>query len=244
MRMWVFSKRNMKEILLDPLTLIFGAGFPVLMLLILHSIGTAAQVEQFRMSVFAPAMAVFGLSFIMLFSALLVAKDRVSSFLLRLFASPMRASDYLIGYALPLLPVALMQGVICFGTALLLGLELSFNILFALVMLIPVSLLFIGIGLLLGTLLSDKQVGGIASVVVNIATLFGGAWFDLGLLSNTLKNICYALPFAHAIDLIRACISGNMDNFVVDLLFVLGYALAFITLATIIFHRRMKSGKA
>ena len=69
MKVFVFAKRCLKEILRDPLNLAFGLGFPVAILLLLSAIQTNVPVELFAIESLAPGAAVFGLSFMTLFSA-------------------------------------------------------------------------------------------------------------------------------------------------------------------------------
>ena len=179
MRMLAFAGRNRKEILRDPLSLVFGVGFPVallgMMTMMQHSLN--APVVVFGLDVFTPGMAVFGLSFISLFLGMLVAGDRSSSFLMRLFASPLTGAEYILGYSLPMVPVAIAQSTICFGTAVALGLPFTPRMFVAILALIPVGVLFIGFGLLIGSNLAASQVGGIASILVNVSTLLSGTWF-------------------------------------------------------------------
>lgn len=245
MRMLTFAGRSGKEILRDPLSLVFGLGFPVgllvMMNLMMRSVpGMAGAATQFTIGQFTPAMAVFGLSFLAMFLGMLIATDRESSFLARLFASPLQAWEYLLGYALPLLPIALGQGVICFATALLLGLTPSWDLLAAVLTLLPVALLFISIGLLMGACLRGRQVGGVGSLLVNAATLLGGAWFPLELMAGTFKRVCYLLPFAHAVDAVRAAAAGSYGDVLPHLLPVLLYTAALAALAAALFRGKMK----
>jgi ABC-2 type transport system permease protein len=129
MRFSVFAARNRKELLRDPINLAFGIGFPVVLLLLLSAIQANIPVDLFKADKLSPGIAVFGLSFVSLFAGTLISKDRTTSFLMRLFASPLSPSDYIFGYILPLLPMAVMQSLICFFVALFLGLTLSWNIL-------------------------------------------------------------------------------------------------------------------
>ena len=122
MRSLAFASRNRKELLRDPLNLAFGIGFPVVLLFLLSAIQANIPVSLFRIARLSPGVAVFGLSFMSLFSGTLIAKDRTTSFLMRLFASPLSASDFILGYVLPLLPIALAQSAICFVTSFFLGL--------------------------------------------------------------------------------------------------------------------------
>lgn len=242
MRMTAFAVRNRKEILRDPLNLAFGIGFPLVILLLFSAIQANIPTDVFGITKMAPGVAVFGLSFVSLFSGTLVSKDRTTSFLMRLFASPLSASDYILGYALPLLPISLAQACLTFVTAFCLGLPVSVNILFALAVLIPTAVLFIGFGLLAGTLLTDKQVGGICgALLTNVSALLGGAWFDLKLVGGAIETIAYLLPFAHAVDAAKAAIAGDFAAIFPHLLWVAGYAVVVFVLAIAIFRKKMKN---
>ena len=239
-----FSGRNTKEILRDPLNLAFGLGFPVVLLLLLTAIQQNIPVNLFQLERLTPGIAIFGLSFIALFSATLISKDRTTSFLMRLFASPLRASDYILGYTLPLLPMALMQAILCYLVAGLLGMQLTLNVLLAVVVSLPAAALFIGIGLLCGSALNDKQVGGICgALLTNLSAWLSGTWFDLDLVGGVFKKIAYALPFAHAVDAGKAAMSGEYSAILPHLWWVLGYAAVALLAAVLVFRKKMLSDK-
>lgn len=196
MRLYTFSMRNFQEMLRDRLNLCFGAGFPLLILLLLSLIQSHVPVQLFAIEKLAPGAAVFGLSFLSLFSGMLIAKDRSTSLLLRLFSSPMRASDFILGYTLPMLPLAILQSLICLLVALLLGLQWSVNIFRVLLVMLPVDVLYIGIGLLVGSLLNDRQVGGVCgALLTNVTAWLSGIWFEVSLLGHTFETIAKILPF-------------------------------------------------
>ncbi len=242
MRMLVFAARNRKELLRDPATLAFGIGFPLVVLLLLSAIQANIPISLFEIESLTPGIAVFGLSFLSLFSGMLIAKDRTSSFLMRLFASPLTASDFILGYALPLLPMAVAQSSICFIAAFFLGLAVNSNVLLALVVLIPAAALFIGIGLLAGSVLSDKQVSGICgALLTNVSAWLSGTWFDLNLVGSGFKTVAYALPFARAVDATRAALAGDYQAIFPHLWWVIGYAAAILAVAIAVFSTRMKS---
>ncbi|MBQ5362428.1 MAG: ABC transporter permease [Clostridia bacterium] len=200
MRMLTFAKRNALEILRDPLNLFFGLGFPLVLILLLSIIQANIPVSLFEIDHLTPGVTVFGLSFMTLFSATLIAKDRGTALLQRLYTTPLTPVDFILGYTLPILPLSVAQSAICYAVALLLGLTPSLNILFALVMIIPVSLLYIAMGLLFGSILNDKQVGGICgALLTNLSAWLSGIWFDLDLIGGVFKKIAYALPFVHAV---------------------------------------------
>lgn len=240
-----FSGRNTKEMLRDPLNLAFGLGFPVVLLLLLTAIQSNIPVDLFQLDYLTPGIAIFGLSFISLFSATLISKDRTTSFLMRLFASPLRASDYILGYTLPLLPMALAQTLACYAVAGLLGMQLTLNVLLACVVALPAALLFIGIGLLCGSVFNDKQVGGICgALLTNLSAWLSGTWFDLNLVGGAFKKIAYLLPFAHAVDAGRAAVAGDYANILPHLWWVIGYAVVILVAAVLVFRKKMKQDNA
>lgn len=244
MKSLVFASRNGKEMLRDPLNLSFGIGFPVVLLLLLSAIQAnipaSAQFDMFKASSLTPGIAVFGLSFISLFSGMLISKDRSTSFFMRLYATPMNASDFILGYTLPLIPMSLLQCAICFAVAFFLGLPVTVNILLALVVLIPAAVVYIGFGLLAGSLLNDKQVGGICgALLTNVSAWLSGTWFDLNLVGGTFKKIADLLPFDHAVNAARAAVSGDYASIFPDLWWVIGYAAVILAIAVIVFRGQM-----
>ncbi len=241
MRMLTFSTRNIKEILRDPLTLFFGLGFPLVLLLLLSAIQANIPVSLFEIAHLTPGITVFGLSFMTLFSATIISRDRGTSLLQRLYTTPLTPVDFILGYTLPILPIAVAQCVICYGAALLLGLDMSIRILYAVLLILPVSLLYIGLGLLCGSVLTDKQVGGVCgALLTNLSAWVSGIWFDLDLVGGVFRQIAYALPFVHAVELERAVLAGSYGDILPHLAWVLGYAAVALIAAVLLFLRQMK----
>lgn len=242
MRFLVFAKRNTKEMLRDPINMAFGIGFPVILLLLLTAIQSNVPVSLFDLDKLTPGIAVFGLSFISLFSATLISKDRSSSLLSRLFTTPMTAADYILGYTLPLLPMALAQSLICYLCAFILGLQPTKHVIIALLMIIPVSLIFIAIGLLCGSLLNDKQVGGLCgALLTNLTAWLSGTWFDLSLVGGAFKKVAYALPFVHSVDMGKAILAGSYSGIFPHLWWVLAYGVVLLIVSIWTFRGRMKA---
>ncbi|MBD5537811.1 MAG: ABC transporter permease [Lachnospiraceae bacterium] len=239
MRLLTFSGRNAKEILRDPLTAVFGLGFPIVLILLLSALQANIPVSLFELESLTPGMTIFGLSFMTLFSATLIAKDRESTFLQRLYTSPLTAADFIFGYTLPILPIAVAQCLLCYVVALILGLSITVNIVYAVLFILPAALFFIALGLLFGSLLNVKQVGGLCgALLTNLSAWLSGIWFDLELVGGAFKKIAYLLPFVHAVELERAVLSGNMADIFPHLYWVLGYAAAASIAAILVFRAR------
>ncbi len=241
MRMMTFAKRCTKEILRDPINLGFGLGFPLVLLLLLSAIQANIPVSLFEIDTLTPGITVFGLSFMTLFSATLIAKDRESALLQRLYTTPLTGFDFIIGYMLPLLPIALGQVIICYLFALPLGLTVNVNIIYAIIGIIPMAIFNIALGLLCASILGVKQVGGICgALLTNLSAWFSGVWFDLNLVGGSFKKIANALPFVHAAEMEKALFNGNVEVAAAHILPIVLYSVFTTVVAVVCFLRQMK----
>lgn len=241
MRLFTFSNRTAKEILRDPLNLFFGLGFPLVLIGLLTAIQANIPVEMFELEHLTPGITVFGLSFMTLFSATLISKDRESALLQRLYTTPLTASDFIFGYTLPILPITVVQAIICYIAAALLGLELKITVLYAILFLIPVALFYIALGLICGSVFTSKQVGGICgALLTNLSAWLSGIWFDVDLVGGAFKKIANVLPFIHAVELERAAFNADYTNILPHLWWVLGYMAVAVVGAVFLFLRQMK----
>lgn len=241
MKMLSFAKRCAKEILRDPLNLLFGLGFPLVLLLLLSALQRNIPVPLFEIDKLTPGLTVFGLSFMTLFSATLVARDRESAFLQRLYTTPLTGSDFILGYMLPILPIALGQTVICYLVAVPLGLHVRMGMLYAVLGILPMAVFNIALGLLFGSILDVKQVGGICgALLTNLSAWLSGVWFDLELVGGVFKKVADVLPFVHAVELEKALLAGNPEQAAAHLLPVVLYSAAATAAAVLLFLRQMK----
>lgn len=241
MKMQALGIRNAKEILRDPLNVSFCLGFPLVLLLLLSAIQANIPVNLFEIQELTPGIAVFGLSFMTLFSATLLSKDRESALLQRLYTTPLTSTDFILGYGLPAIPIALIQSAACYFIAVVLGLPFTINILYAIFMIIPISVLYISLGLLCGSVLNVKQVSGICGALfINLSAWLSDTWFDLDLVGGAFKRVAYALPFVHAVELERGILNGNFVSFFPHLAWVSGYAAVAAVAAVLLFLRQMR----
>ncbi|MFA6830486.1 MAG: ABC transporter permease, partial [Bacilli bacterium] len=220
-----FAKRNLKEIIRDPLSSIFNFAFPVAMLILFFcfTFGKTAEVISAQTPMFlpnniVPGIAVFGFSFLTLFVGMLVSKDRSTSFTSRLRISPMKPVEFFLGYAIPMFAIALIQVVIVY----LLGWLFSFGLpdssirfnpwtletLITFVLYIPIALFFISAGIFFGVLVNEKAIGGISSIVINLAAIMSGMFMPISMMSG-FKIVCQCLPFYHMVTLVQNSTLGQ-----------------------------------
>ena len=249
MRSLAFAKRTIKEILRDPLSYIFCLGFPMVMLVIMSivdkSIPAQANMTVFHIENLGPGIAYFGLTFIMLFTGIQVSKDRSTALLLRLYASPMKPIDYIIGYTLPVCMLALVQMTICYVASVIIGFCTGYTfsvggILLSMLALLPSMLLFIGIGFLFGSVVNEKATPGLCSIIITVTGMIGGIWMDIDGLGGVIKKVANVLPFYHGVSLAKMPFNKNVDNLGIHLIWTVACALVVYVLAAVIFQCKMK----
>ena len=248
MRMILFAKRNIKDILRDPVNLFFSLGFPLALLVLLSIIQAAIPPEakntMFEIHHLAPGLAMFGSVFMALFAGMLLSKDRTSSFLMRLFTSPMTATDFILGYTLPMVVLTIAQAAVTLLSAGIFGLRIDIHILFAILMTAFTSLLFVGTGLFFGSILNEKAVSGICgALLTNIAGWLSGVFVPIDMIGGIFKTITHLLPFYHSVEAIKISLSGRCDGLLSHLLVVIVYAVVVFVCAIVVFQRKMNGEK-
>jgi len=241
MKYTYFANRNFKEIVRDPLSLILGVLLPIFFILLFSTISKNAPIEVFKPISIVPGLTIFGFTFTTMFLGLLIAKDKSTSFLTRLFISPLKPKDFIIGYAIPLLPFSLIIGAVCLSVGVFVGVPLSIKIVYTLLSFVPYILFSIFVGIFLGVVRNEAQILAIGNIYIIASALLGGAWMDVNILGETIKRITEFLPFSHAIEFSRIILSGRQDNSWIHLAIVTGYAILFFILSVYFFTRKMKS---
>lgn len=249
MRTFLFAKRNTKEILRDHVNLFFSLGFPLVLLVLLSIINSAIPAEAkntlFEINTLAPGLAMFGSVFMALFAGMLLSKDRTSSFLMRLFTSPMTATDFILGYTLPMIFMTTAQASITLLLAGAFGLDINIYIICGIIMTTLTSLLFVGTGLFFGSILNDKAVSGVCgALLTNIAGWLSGVFIPIDIIGGTFKKITNILPFYHSVETIRMSLAGDFNHLLPHLLIVTAYTVVVFALAIIVFNRKMNGEKA
>lgn len=242
MRILNFAKRNFKEIARDPLSLIFAIILPLFLLFIFQQINIPS--ESYNIENFTPGIVIFGFSFITLFTATLVAKDRSTSLLIRLGISPMKSIDYILGYMLSILPMILIQNILFFALALILKLPFAPYILLAILISVFISIIFISLGLIIGSLVSEKASSGISSIVIQLVAFTSGMYFPLELLGNGFATVCKVLPFESCVTILKAFVNANFTLIEPrNIIVLLVYTILILVASILIFKKKMLNTK-
>ena len=243
-RISALTFRNFKEILRDPLSLVFTIGLPLFMEILFYFI-FHKMTSQFEMISLAPGIVAFSQSFLSLFVGMLISVDRHSSFLTRLYVSKAKSHEFIIGYILSVIPIVLFQSILFFVVGVIIEPSIfSIGILYAILMSLFTSIFFIITGILIGTICSERSVGGIASIFISGQSLLSGMWFPMDKFSDTIIAIMNALPFRNANMLLQNVMVGINDG-LKDLLFpmliVLGYTILNFIIAIFLYKKKMSS---
>lgn len=239
-RIKALTIRNVKEIIRDPLSLIFLFLVPIAMLILFYSLFHKLT-PQFEIKYLAPSMVAFGHAFIALFAGILIATDRNTTFLTRLYTTKTKSFEFIFGYTLALIPIGLLQSISLFVIAIII--DSSFcclNLLIALPLTLFTALLFIGFGILIGSFCNEKSVGGIASIVIMAQSILSGMWFPLEGLSESFIRVLEILPFRSSSLLFQNIILGVSEDILSSLSILLIYSLLIYGLAIFIFNLKMR----
>jgi ABC-2 type transporter len=239
MRILTFANRNFKEIIRDPLSIIFSIILPLFLLYIFKQFKIPNEV--YNIENFTPGIIIFSLSFITMFTSSLVAKDRSTSLTTRLGVSSMKSIDYILGYSISVLPIVLIQNILFFMTAMLLGLNFSINIIYTILVSIPISLLFISLGILIGTITTEKSSSGVSSIVVQLVAFTSGMYFSTDMVGNTFSTICKILPFQSTLNITKSVLNNSYNNILTSTLIVVIYTIITIVLEIFLFKKKMIS---
>ncbi len=243
-KLLTLTKRNLKEIIRDPLSLIFCLGFPLVMLVLLQTIFKNMQFvpDNFKIENYAVGICIFGYTFGMMFIAMMISADKNSEFICRINIAPIGKTHYVLSYALCAFPIFFAQTLLFLLVATLFGLSFSFKILVATVYLIPSMILFISIGILMGTIAkNEKQSGPLCSIIISASSILGGVFMPVEGL-GTFSNIVNILPFVHSVKISSGVFLGDYSCIFPHVIWVLGYAIIFF-LATLVI-RKIKSKRS
>ena len=255
-RTLTFLNRNFKEMTRDPIMYIFCLGFPLVMLILFSVINqfTNGQTPIFDPVSLIPGIMMFSFTFVMLEMALQVSKDKASAFLKRLYTSPMKPIEFILGYAILGFLVGIIQSIftILFGYIISLFQGSNFfgfsRCLLLIVSQLPILLFFVFTGILCGILLNEKSAPGICSIIISAAGVLGGCWMPLETMGG-FRSFCNYLPFYPSVCLGRIStkanyVTGTVYSFsntsLVGFILLFVYTIAVLVISILLFNKKNK----
>jgi ABC-2 type transport system permease protein len=239
MRAAELAKRNLKEVWRDPLSLAIALVLPLVLLLVLQSIGSE-DVPMLMPTMLTPGVTLFGFVMLMFSAAMILARDRETALLARLLTTPLRSSDFVFAYSLPYVLASAVLTIVLFAVGAVVGLENNGSVALVALVLFVIAVFYVALGMILGAVFTVTQVSGGYAVVL-LLTIFGGAWFDLEDIGGAFETVGNVLPFKHALDATRAVMAdgARFGDITTDLAWVGGYTGITVTAAVFLFRRRM-----
>ena len=153
----------------------------------------------------------------------------------------MKTKDYILGYILSVLPVVLLQNVLFFAVALPLGLTFDINILLAIIVAMPISVLFIILGILIGCITTEKSASGVSSIVVQLVAFTSGMYFSSDMIGKGFDIVCKVLPFSHCLTVIKDVLQASYKDAFTSSVAVILYIVTFGLLTSMLFRKKLKS---
>ena len=236
MRILTFANRNFKEIIRDPLSIIFAIILPLFLLFIFQQFKIPNDI--YKIENFTPGIIIFSFAFITLFTATLISKDRSTSLLIRLGVSPLKPKEYVLGYIVAVLPIVIIQNVLFFIVAIILGLEFNLNVIYTILASIPISILFIALGILIGSITTEKSASGVSSIVVQLVAFTSGMYFSTDMVGATFAKICNILPFSRCTIITKSILNGNYQNLLSSSLILVLYTIFTLIISIMIFKKK------
>jgi ABC-2 type transport system permease protein len=204
--------------------------------------GTESKIKNPAVNFYFPGIAVYGLMILISTAAGIIAGDRERGFLIRLFTTPAKPWDFILGYSLPFIPVLIFSTLIYLGVGMALGLTVVGNLGHAFLIFFLIGLCSVGIGMIVGSLVKSESQTGISWIFIVPVAMISGAWFTVDRMPSAIRSIAGALPFIHAIDASRAVLNGSpFSAIVLDIYWLVGWTVVLFATGIMLFRRTMVS---
>jgi ABC-2 type transport system permease protein len=192
----------------------------------------------------APGIIIFGLLIMIPTSARIMVHDKEKGFLARLLTTPLRPWEFLLGYSLCLVVIAIAQIIIFMVFGHWLGMNIVGNIWLAFLIFFLTGLCSIGIGMVVASLArTENQAEPLCWLISMPLAMLSGSWFSIEMMPTYLRQVANLFPYAHAIDAARRVLSRGIGLEAVssDLLFLAVWAVAIFIIGTFFFRRTMRA---
>jgi ABC-2 type transport system permease protein len=218
------------------------AGIEIPVTINAHPINITADITQ--MDFIASGIIVFGLLIMIPTSGRIMLRDKESRFLYRLLTTPARPWEFIAGYALSMVLLAIIQIFFFILLGWLFGMDIIGNLGLAFAVFLLTAVCSIGIGMVVASLSKSENQGESLSWLFSMPlAIVSGVWFSSEFMPSYINTFANLFPFAHAVDASRAVITrgAGMEAISGDFYFLVGWAAGIFIIGTILFSRTMRS---
>jgi ABC-2 type transport system permease protein len=219
---------------------LYGTGTSTLFRVEAAEVGESSELSSgFQVSV--PGNAVLFCFFLAMTVALSFMEDRRTGVLRRLLSSPAPKWSLLLSKLVPFFLIGIVQMVFLFGMGVLaFGLDLGTNYLGLLLLTLSIVLCAVTLGFLMASFGgTEKQVGGIGSIILLVMGLLGGAMVPRMVMPSLMKTIGFITPQAWALDgyhVLLVSSQSDVSSVLVEVAAILGFAGVFAGIALLRFR--------
>ena len=104
------------------------------------------------------------------------------------------------------------------------------------------SIIFIALGILIGSLVSERGTGGVGSIVVQLVCFTSGMYFSKDLVGKGFAFICEILPFESCLNIIKGILNSNLSLISMQNIIVFSfYTILIMSSAIMVFKKKMFS---
>ncbi len=203
----------------------------------------SVEAEVTQMDFVAPGIIIFGLLILVPTSARLMVKDKEAGYMSRLLTTPTRPWEFISGYSLALVVIAIVQIIIFIMLGVAFGMNIVGNIFLAFLVYFVAGLCSIGIGMVVAALSkSENQAEPLCWLIAMPLAVLSGVWFPQEIMPDFIQVLGDIFPFSHAVSASRMIIIRGADFGAVSssIIFITAWAAGAFMLGIALFRHKMK----
>jgi ABC-2 type transport system permease protein len=180
--------------------------------------------------------------FVAIFYGITVVWERDVGILNKLLSTPSPRSSIIVGKALAAGVRGVFQAIMIFGLALIIGVNLRFDVLDVLgvfVVIVAFAMCFSSLSMILASFLKTRdRMMGIGQAITMPLFFASNAIYPLSLMPPWLQTVSLFNPLSYVVDAVRAMIlTGDYSNLALDAAVLGGFTLLFLGVASISIRR-------
>jgi ABC-2 type transport system permease protein len=180
--------------------------------------------------------------FVAIFYGITVVWERDVGILNKLLSTPSPRSSIIVGKALAAGVRGVFQAIMIFALALIIGVNLRFDILDVLgvfVVIVAFAMCFSSLSMMLASFLKTRdRMMGIGQAITMPLFFASNAIYPLSLMPRWLQTVSLFNPLSYVVDAVRAMIlTGDYSNLILDGVVLGGFTILFLSMASVSIRR-------